>query len=84
VCVCVCVLVFQDRVSLCSAGRSGTSSVNQAGLELRDLPASASQNAGIKCVHHHHHLALSRLLNTCFQCKMFTVHEGVYKDATLP
>jgi hypothetical protein len=36
-------LVFQDRVSLCSPGCPGTHSVDQAGLELRDLPASASQ-----------------------------------------
>ena len=31
---------FQDRVSLCSLGCPGTHSVDQAGLELRDLPAS--------------------------------------------
>jgi hypothetical protein len=36
-------LVFQDRVSLCSPGCPGTHSVDQAGLELRNLPASASQ-----------------------------------------
>jgi hypothetical protein len=35
-------LVFQDRVSLCSPGCPGTHSVDQAGLELRNLPASAS------------------------------------------
>jgi hypothetical protein len=33
----------QDRVSLCSPGYPGTHSVDQAGLELRNLPASASQ-----------------------------------------
>jgi hypothetical protein len=36
-------LFFQDRVSLCSPGCPGTHSVDQAGLELRNLPASASQ-----------------------------------------
>jgi hypothetical protein len=36
-------LVFQDRVSLCSPGCLGTHFVDQAGLELRNLPASASQ-----------------------------------------
>jgi hypothetical protein len=36
-------LVFQDRVSLCSPGCPGTHFVDQAGLELRNLPASASQ-----------------------------------------
>jgi hypothetical protein len=32
----------QDRVSLCSPGCLGTHSVDQAGLEFRNLPASAS------------------------------------------
>jgi hypothetical protein len=40
--------VFQDRVSLCSPGCPGTHSVDQAGLELRYLPASASQVLGLK------------------------------------
>jgi hypothetical protein len=34
--------VLRDRVSLCSPGYPGTHSVDQAGLELRNLPASAS------------------------------------------
>jgi hypothetical protein len=38
----VCFIVFRDRVSLCSPGCPGTHSVDQAGLELRNLPASAS------------------------------------------
>jgi hypothetical protein len=37
---CFC---FQDSVSLCSPGCTGTHSVDKAGLELRNLPASASQ-----------------------------------------
>jgi hypothetical protein len=44
----VLVLVFQDRVSLCSPGCPGTHSVDQAGLELRNLPASASRVLGLK------------------------------------
>jgi hypothetical protein len=40
--------VFRDRVSLCSPGCTGTHSVDQAGLELRNLPASASQVLGLK------------------------------------
>jgi hypothetical protein len=44
--------IFQDRVSLCSPGCPGTDFVDQAGLELRNLPASASC-AGIKGVRHH-------------------------------
>jgi hypothetical protein len=40
---------FGDRVSLCSSsGCPGTHSVDQAGLELRNLPASASQVLGLK------------------------------------
>jgi hypothetical protein len=35
-------LVFRDRVSLCSPGCPGIHFVDQAGLELRNLPASAS------------------------------------------
>jgi hypothetical protein len=54
--LCVCLvgwlvwfgLVFQDRVSLCKPGCPGTHSVDQAGLELRNLPASASQVLGLK------------------------------------
>jgi hypothetical protein len=41
-------LVFQDRVSLCSPGCPGTHSVDQAGLELRNSPASTSQVLGLK------------------------------------
>jgi hypothetical protein len=37
-----CFFVFRDRVSLYSPGCPGTHFVDQAGLELRDLPASAS------------------------------------------
>jgi hypothetical protein len=41
-------LIFQDRVSLCSPGCPETHSVDQAGLKLRNLPASASQVLGLK------------------------------------
>jgi hypothetical protein len=42
---------FRDRVSLCSPGCPGTHSVDQAGLKLRNPPASASQVLGLKaCV----------------------------------
>jgi hypothetical protein len=66
-CVCTCFLFFgffgfgffRDRVSLYSPGCPGIHSVDQAGLELRNLPASASQVLGLKacattpglCVH---------------------------------
>jgi hypothetical protein len=41
-------LVFRDSVSLYSPGCPGTHSVDQAGLELRNLPASASRVLGLK------------------------------------
>jgi hypothetical protein len=51
----VCFVLFfgfgffpQDKVSLCSPGCPGTHFVDQAGLELRNLPASASQVLGLK------------------------------------
>jgi hypothetical protein len=34
------------QVSLCSPGCPGTCSVDQAGLELRDVPVFASQGLG--------------------------------------
>jgi hypothetical protein len=37
---------------LCSPGCPGTHSVEQAGLKLRTLPASASQALGLKVCHH--------------------------------
>jgi hypothetical protein len=45
---CFVVFVFRDRVSLCSPGCPGTHSVDQAGLELRNPPASASRVLGLK------------------------------------
>jgi hypothetical protein len=44
-----CLFVFfRDRVSPCSPGCPGTHFVDQAGLTLRNLPASASQVLGLK------------------------------------
>jgi hypothetical protein len=48
VAVVVLFFVFRDRVSLCSPGCPGTHFVDQAGLKLRNLPASASQVLGLK------------------------------------
>jgi hypothetical protein len=42
------VFVFRDRVSLYSPGCPGTHSVDQAGLKLRNPPASASRVLGLK------------------------------------
>ena len=44
-CLFVC---FRDRVSLCSPGCFGAQFVDQAGLELRNLPVSASRILGLK------------------------------------
>jgi hypothetical protein len=41
-------LVFRDRVSLYSSGCPGAHFVDQAGLELRNPPASASRVLGLK------------------------------------
>jgi hypothetical protein len=41
-------LVFRDKVSLCSPGCPETHFVDQAGLELRNPPASASRVLGLK------------------------------------
>jgi hypothetical protein len=41
-------LFFQDSISLCSPGCPRTHSVDQAGLELRNPPASASQVLKLK------------------------------------
>ena len=46
--VVVVVVVSPDRVSLCSPGCPGTLSVVQAGLELRNPPALASQVLALK------------------------------------
>jgi hypothetical protein len=46
--VVVLFFVFRDRVSLYSPGCPGTHFVHQAGLELRNLPDSASQVLGLK------------------------------------
>jgi hypothetical protein len=40
--------IFQDRVSLYSPGCPGTHFVDQAGLKLRNPPASASRVLGLK------------------------------------
>jgi hypothetical protein len=43
-----CFVLLWDRVSLYSPGCPGTHSVDQAGLELRNPPASASWVLGLK------------------------------------
>jgi hypothetical protein len=44
----VILFVFQNRISLCSPGCPGIHFVDQAGLELRNPPASASRVLELK------------------------------------
>lgn len=46
-------MLFLDRVSLYIPGCPGTLYTGQSGLELRDLPTSASLSTGIKGLCHH-------------------------------
>jgi hypothetical protein len=48
---------FFDTVSLCISDCPGTHSVDQAGLELRNLPIFASRVLGSKGVCHHAQLS---------------------------
>jgi hypothetical protein len=57
---------FWDRVSLCSFGCPGTHSVDQAGLKLRNPPASASRVLGLKAC-----ATTSGLLSFCY-CKQIS------------
>jgi hypothetical protein len=84
VAMCVCILcfvlfcfvlfcfVFQDRVSLCSPGCPGTHFVDQAGLELRNPPATASPSAGIKGVDHHFPACVCILIFIYIRVNKFT------------
>jgi hypothetical protein len=49
----ILVLVFQDRVSLCSPDCSRTHSVDQAGSNLQRSACLSFPNAGIKGMCHH-------------------------------
>jgi hypothetical protein len=87
--VCLFVwLVFRDRVSLCSPGCPGTHSVDQAGLELRNSPASAptpTPSAGIKGVRHHRPASLSvlRLQALPLLCSLASCDRYFYPDSQL-
>jgi hypothetical protein len=72
--VVVIVVVVVPPLSLCSPGCPGTHSVDQAGLKLRNPPASASQNAGIKSVCHHC-LEGAALIKKTFNWGWLTVSE---------
>jgi hypothetical protein len=76
---------FQDRVSLYSPGCPRTHFVDQAGLKLRNLPASASQVLGLKActttpgwrkllLYKHYEeepgeVAVAQQVGTCYSCR---------------
>jgi hypothetical protein len=55
-------LVFRDRVSLYNPGCPGTHFVDQAGLELRNPPVSASRVLGLKACATTHGTSISFLI----------------------
>jgi hypothetical protein len=71
---------FRDRVSLCSPDCPGTYSVAQAGLELRNPPASASQVLGLKsCATTARH-GLNFCLFVCFLFFVFRDRDSLYSS----
>ena len=58
---------FRDRVSLCIPGCPRTHFVDQAGLELRNPPASASQVLGLKACATTARLLSMFLMFVCFE-----------------
>ena len=73
VAVVAVVVVVWDRVSLYSSGCPRTHSVDQAGLELRNPPASPFQSAGITGVHHHRPACKYFHLSVCIYLKMHPI-----------
>ena len=72
-------MVFRDRVSLYSPGCPGTHFVDQAGLKLRNLPASASQVLGLKaCATTPGEIDLFLKLHLLIVCARAFVHVLVY------
>jgi hypothetical protein len=71
----VALFFFRDRVSLYSPGCPGTHSVDQAGLELKNLPASASQVLGLKvCATTPGHKFLTQMVDShVFLWKMYVL-----------
>ena len=74
----VFVFVFRDRVSLCSPGCPGTHFVDQAGLELRNPPASASRVLGLKAC-----ISWSRFHDSQHHLFLFCFYFPCYADCSL-
>ena len=68
--------VFRDRVSLCIPGCPETHFVDQAGLELRNPPASASQVLGLKAFATTVRLKFKMFLKMLFKNKSFSAGCG--------
>jgi hypothetical protein len=73
--------VFRDRVSLCSPGCPGTHSVDQADLELRNPPVSASRVLGLKAC-----ATTAQLPSLCLTARAFVnpcskTHQYAGKDS---
>jgi hypothetical protein len=74
---------FWDRVSLYSPGCPGTHFVDQAGLELRNLPASASQVLGLKACTTTAQLDFSLVSQTHSYIQIFMLSVVTYKNHSL-
>jgi hypothetical protein len=71
-------LFSQDRVALCSPGCPGAHSVDQAGLELRNPPASASQVLGLKASATTARLVIFNYANFLIILRMLILHSHHY------
>ncbi|GAB1288724.1 Protein zyg-11 homolog A [Apodemus speciosus] len=70
--------LLQDlQVSLYSPGCPGIHSVDQASLELKNPPASASQSAGIIVMRHHHPAPLLFIFEPSKYCKLLVEGGGL-------
>ena len=71
--------IYLETVFLCNPGCPGTYSIDQAGLELRDQPASASQELGLKVC-----AAMSGFLSILAQAiRAWNCPEGLSVDPSL-
>ena len=74
-CLFAVFLFFRGRVSLYSPGCPGTHSVHQAGLKLRNPPASASQGLKLKACATTTRPAFFFFFKFLFQIHFFNVYE---------
>jgi hypothetical protein len=77
------VFCFWDRVSLYSSDCPRTHSEDQAGLELRNLPASVSQMLGLKACATTAQLMEQVILDTVSYCFIWSMAVDLWKSQTL-